>query len=185
MIEVERKFRLSKQQKQTIEEALRRQHSDTATVRQSDKVFLQGIDSFVEFKQGMPIMRLRTENDTVTLTYKRRLNDAGDSVEHELMIGDADTMQAILTEMDYRLVTQVEKDRLEVKEGSTAFALDTVDELGSFLEIEILAEDTSNLDELERQIMEAAKEYGLTEGDIESKKYDQMIAALRAKNGQS
>ena len=183
MIEVERKFRLSDQQKQAIEEKLQSRHRDVVTVRQSDKVFLQGIDSFAEFKQGLPIMRLRTEDDTVTLTYKRCINDTGDTVEHELMIGDADTMQAILDEMDYRLVTRVGKDRLEVKEGSIVFALDTVDELGSFLEIEILAENTDNLSGLERQIMETARVYGLTEADIEPKKYDRMIAALRTKNG--
>lgn len=184
MIEVERKFRLSERQKQTIEEKLLEQHSAATSVRQSDKVFLRGIDSFAEFRQGMPIMRLRTENDTTTLTYKRRINNAGDSVEHELMVDNADTMQAILTEMDYRLVTKVEKDRLEIKKDHVAFALDTVDDLGSFLEIEILAEDTENLAELEQQIMATAKEFGLTEADIEPKKYDQMIAALRAENNQ-
>lgn len=183
MIEVERKFRLSDQQKQVIRKKLQDQDSSANIVRQTDKVFLQGIDSFAEFAQGMPIMRLRTEGNTTTLTYKRRINDAGDSIEHELMISNADTMQAILAEMDYRLVTKVEKNRLEVKQGSIAFALDTVDELGSFLEIEILAEDTDSLAELERQIMNAAKEYGLGEADIESKKYDQMMAALQTKNG--
>ena len=182
MIEVERKFRLSGRQKQAIAERLRNQYGDTAVVRQSDKVFLQGIDSFAEFTQGMPIMRLRTENDITTLTYKRRINDVGDSVEHELMVGDANTMQAVLTEMDYHLVTKVEKDRLEIKKDRVAFALDTVDKLGSFLEIEILAEDTEDLAELEQQIMVAAKAFGLSETDIEPKKYDQMIAALRTEN---
>jgi adenylate cyclase class 2 len=184
MIEVERKFRLSEQQKRTVENKLRERNSEAVSVRQSDKVFLRGIDSFAGFTQGEPIMRLRTENNITTLTYKRRINDAGDSVEHELVIGNADTMQAILVEMNYRLVTKVEKDRLEVKKDLMTLALDAVDDLGSFLEIEILAEDAENVAELDQQIMVVAKEFGLTAVDIEPKKYDQMIAALQSEGSQ-
>lgn len=59
MIEIERKFRLSNKQREVIEARIQSQYGKINAVRQSDAVFLVGIDSFAQFKQGMPIMRLR------------------------------------------------------------------------------------------------------------------------------
>lgn len=63
----------------------------------------------------MPVARLRTENGITKLAYKRRINDGGDMVEHELIVESANTMRAILKEMGYRSVTPVDKVRLETR----------------------------------------------------------------------
>ncbi len=178
MIEIERKFTLTPDKKTDIEEQLRQQFDLPEPVRQVDEVFLQGMDSFATFKRGMPIMRIRSAGDETTLTYKRGINDKGDMVEHELTIGSATTMRAMLNEMDYRLVTKVDKLRTEVKVGELAIALDTVEGLGHFLEVETIQADESNLTGAEQEIMAMAATFGLSEADIETRKYDQMIAAL-------
>jgi adenylate cyclase class 2 len=183
MIEIERKFRLSPDKKSAIEEEIQTKYGPIKPVRQIDEVFLHGMDSFAEFKQGMPITRLRTADGVTTLAYKRRLNDGGDMLEHELVVSSADTMRAILGEMDYRSVTKVDKIRLEAKVGAMALALDTVQGLGDFFEIEVMAEDKSSLEVTESQIMTTAAEFGLTEADLEPRKYDQMVAALKSTEG--
>jgi adenylate cyclase, class 2 len=183
MIEIERKFRLSPDKKSALEEEIQAKYGPIEPVRQIDEVFLYGMDSFVGFKQGMPITRLRTADGVTTLAYKRRINNGGDMLEHELVVSSADTLRAILGEMDYRLVTKVDKVRLEAKVGAMALALDTVQGLGDFLEVEVMAEDESSLEATEHQIMTTAAGFGLTEADLEPRKYDQMVAALKPTEG--
>ena len=178
MIEVERKFRLSAQEKQHIYNILQQKDKKAKDVEQNDQVLLQGINSFAEFRQGMPIVRLRSEDGNTILTYKRSINDSGDSIEHELEINNPNSMLAILQEMDYRIVTTVKKRRFEVQEGYATFALDTVDMLGDFLEIEILVDSEDKIPDAIQNIMKIARDLGLSESQLESKKYDQLIAAL-------
>lgn len=177
MIEIERKFRLSTEQYKTIEAMLQREYGPLESIHQVDEVFLRGIDSFRDFRRGMPVLRLRTVNGTTQLAYKRGINDAGDSVEHELKIGSREIMRDILSDMDCRPVVVVDKIRLQTKTTPLALMLDRVTGLGDYLEIEILATDESGLVEAERQIMAKALDFGLTEKDIEPKKYDQLLAS--------
>lgn len=180
MIEIERKFRLTEQQRDEIERTLKDNHGPIETVRQVDQVYLHGIDSFSDFKRGDPVVRLRTVNDESVLTYKRSINDSGDSVEHELTIGTPETMAAILMEMGYRLVTTVVKNRTIAKVGELAIMCDSVENAGHFLEIEIMAPDENSLPVAEQQILKTAEEFGLSADDIETRKYDQLVSASRA-----
>jgi adenylate cyclase class 2 len=179
MIEIERKFRVSSKQKATIEQELHKTQAFLKPKHQIDAVFLHGIDSFKDFKQGMPITRLRTENDVTKLAYKRRINEAGDMVEHELTVSSAETMQEILAEMDFRQVTVVDKVRLEIDTDGLTLALDSVKGLGDFLEIEVVAQNEDSIPEAEKRIMAKAVSLGLTETDIESRKYDQLVALAK------
>ncbi|HEX8763161.1 MAG TPA: class IV adenylate cyclase [Candidatus Saccharimonadales bacterium] len=176
MIEVERKFRITPEQKSKIRTDMENQNGSLQPLHQIDEVFLQGLDSFEGFKQGMPVIRLRTENGVTEMAYKRRLNEGGDMKEHELLIGSASVMRSILAEMDFRPVTVVDKIRLQAKAGEMALMLDEVKHLGDFLEIEIMATDESELDDAYQRIMQQAATYGLGEIDIESQKYDKLLA---------
>lgn len=180
MIEIERKFRLSAQQRQTIERILKKEYGTPVESNQIDEVFLKGMNTFKHFKQGMPVIRLRTENHKTLLTYKRRVNDDGDTIEHELAIDSADTMKLILSEMDYQSVTYVKKKRQEIKvKDGFNVVLDAVEGLGDFLEIETVTGDDTHIIEIEYRIMKIAESYGLTESDLERKKYDQLLAELQ------
>lgn len=176
MIEVERKFRVSPGQKTKLLTRLQDTYGLLEPKHQVDEVYLLGIDSFKDFTQGMPIIRLRTENGITQLTYKRSINDAGDMIEHELTIGSAVTMKRILAEINYRPVVIVDKMRQEVSAEGITRALDSVKGLGNFLEIEVIVSDESHIATAERRIMKAAAEYALTEADLESQKYDKLLA---------
>ena len=178
MIEVERKFRLSSKQRQNIEEDIKAKYGDVPTSQQSDIIFLHGINSFDSFKPGMPVMRLRTIGQETLLAYKRVINDAGDRLEHELAVSSAETMKSILEEMGYQEATSVSKSRVEVKDGSITITLDDVEKLGSFLGVEIVADEGSDLEETESRLMKVAIQYGLTSDSLEPLNYDQLIAKL-------
>jgi predicted adenylyl cyclase CyaB len=177
MIEVERKFRINDTQVTAIETDLRETYGATDYVRQVDEVYLRGIDSFAEFEQGMPVARLRTVDGQTEFAYKRRLNDAGDMLEHEMSIGSAEGMRLILTDMDFRPVTIVDKMRLEAKSKEMSRMIDIVKGLaGAFLEMEVIVADESEIAQAEARIMKAAAEYGLTNDDLETHKYDKLVA---------
>lgn len=176
MIEIERKFRLTAETKASVLRYLAGRHGETVPVHQSDQVFLQGASSFRDFKPGMPVVRLRTVSGKAQLAYKRAVNQAGDSLEYELAVGSAETMQKILEEMGYRQVTLVVKDRIEKQEDGLTLALDAVARLGDFLEIEVLKNEADQ-GEAEAAIMRKASEFGLKPEDIETKKYDVLLSA--------
>jgi adenylate cyclase class 2 len=179
MIEIERKFHITPEQKIAIQGYFKKHGADLNPIRQVDQVFLQGIMSFREFKPGMPVARLRTVNGETQLTYKRAINDSGDTLEHELGVESSEIMQKILEEMGYNQVTLVDKTRVEMKKDGLTLVLDKVARLGDFLEIEVLSEEADSGD-AEKRILRAATEFGLTPADIEPKKYDQLLGALSA-----
>lgn len=175
MIEVERKYRLDTEKAKDISKWLREITPTSTTVHQIDTVYLKGIKSFKQFLPGMGVMRIRTEGGASKLTYKKAINQSGDSIEHELTISSAEIMQNILQEDDYRVVTQVTKDRLEVQTKEVTYALDYVENLGWFLEIEIIIADTTTLNHAEKIIKLAAAKLSLSDDMIEQKKYDQLL----------
>jgi adenylate cyclase, class 2 len=178
MIEIERKFRLNPDQGSALDERLQADHGPLERVHQVDEVFLHGMTSFANFKQGDPVMRLRTVDGQTQFTYKRRLDSAGDMVEHEVDVSSADTMRAVIRELGYLPVTVVDKRRLEAKIGGMAITHDQVEGLGDFCEIEIMAEDESAIPAAEAQIMAEAGKYGFGADQLEPRQYDQLVAQL-------
>jgi adenylate cyclase, class 2 len=178
MIEVERKYRINPEQTKAIAEYLKTIEPGSKSIHQVDVVYLPGIDSFKSFQPGMAVVRIRTEDKISKLTYKKSLNQLGDSIEHEVLIGDAKIMHEILKADDYRIVTEVTKDRIEVHTEDVTYALDNVEQLGWFLEIEVVIPNELNLLSAEKAIKIAATNLSLTDEMIEQKKYDQLIAAL-------
>ncbi len=176
MIEVERKFKINKDQKSKILSLLENKHGQVQSVFQSDIVFLQEIKSFRQFKRGMPVVRIRTVGEETKMTCKRVINTSGDAVEHELVISSANIMQDILKECNFNQVSLVNKRRIEYKEDEISIALDEVDGLGSYLEIEILTSE-DKISDSERQIFDQASKFGLKREDIETKKYDELLEA--------
>jgi len=180
MIEVEKKFRLTDEQYTEIEQQLSEKHVLGQPFGQTDEVYLKGIPSFSEFEQGMPVLRIRTEDNMSTLTYKRAINAGGDAIEHETEIGSVDAMRRIVADMGFSQVTSVVKTRREATIGRFTLALDKVKQLGAFLEIEAITDDPTTVEVLGREIVELATTFGLTEAHIEPKKYDQLIAQLKS-----
>jgi adenylate cyclase class 2 len=176
MIEVESKFRIAGKQK--IANRLKELgFIGTDPVHQSDKVFLVKSDSFKTFTPGDPVARIRTVNGVSSMTVKRAINASGDSVEHEMTVDPASAAEGSLLEMGYKAVTDVEKIRTEYKRDDTTVAIDEVSKLGEFLEIEIVCNEGKEANARDR-VMAIATDLGLSEDDIVTKKYDQMMSEL-------
>jgi len=176
MIEIERKFRLTSEEGTLLRKILQAKYGPVEPIHQVDEVFLYGMNSFANFKQGMPVARLRTVNGQTSFAYKRCIDTAGDMIEHEVDVSSADTMRAILQEHGYLPVTIVDKVRLEAKLGNMAIMYDHVKGLGDFCEIEVMAKNEAEIPGAEARIMSEAAKFGYTEASLEPRKYDQLIA---------
>lgn len=176
MIEIERTFRISPGQKKRLLTKLQKIYGALERRHQVDEVYLLGTNSFKDFIEGMPVVRLRTENGITRLAYTQSMSDASDAVEFELTVGSSATMKQILTEMGYRQVVVVDRVRREVNIGEMTLALDSVKGLGDYLEMVVVIPNKSHVVAAERRLMKAAAVYALGEADIESQKYDMLLA---------
>lgn len=178
MIEYERKYRINEQQKRSINQ-MTPGLSEAPLLHQVDEVFLYQKDSFETFIPGEAVVRIRTENNDTKLTYKRAINQQGDSIEHEIgiAVGGDGVLRQILEDMGYHQVTRVEKYRREIMRNGITVTLDDVVGLGDFAEIEIVAASDK---QAEKKISERALELGLTAADVETRKYDRLLALQKS-----
>ncbi|QQS16034.1 MAG: class IV adenylate cyclase [Candidatus Moraniibacteriota bacterium] len=177
MIEVEQKFRLTKENQERIQGVLDARYGKVDAVRQVDTVFLLEGNSLATFKRGDPVMRIRLAgDDSVTLTYKRALDGGEDRMEYELSVDSAETAKCLLQEIGYIPVACVDKRRRTYECGNVVVTLDDVEKLGAFIEIEVLCKDESDISSARQEIDHVAKEFHLEEKDRESRKYDELLA---------
>jgi adenylate cyclase class 2 len=95
-----------------------------------------------DFRSTDEALRIRIKDDGARLTYKGPKLDTKTKSRLELTvkIDDAQAMQKILVELGFWPSGEVKKRRTKYSLGDFTLALDEVEGLGSFLEIETLAE---------------------------------------------
>jgi len=151
------------------------------SARQSDEYFAHPARDFVATGEAF---RIRTVGDWNALTYKGPLLDPLTKSRHELEIAfaagaaEASRMRELLVALGFRPAGRVSKTRthLEVaRQGRTlTLALDEVDGLGLFLEIEIVAPE-SDWQPARDVLLAFAAELGLS--GAERRSYLELLAA--------
>ena len=87
------------------------------------------------------IFRLRNQNGSTILTMKHKASDRSrDNFEYETSIGEVDQVIKILERLGYKKSVSINKKRSIAKYNDLELCLDEVEELGSFVEIERMAE---------------------------------------------
>jgi adenylate cyclase class 2 len=177
MIEAERKFRIEEKDIGRFQDTLDKlEFEKGAEQDQSDSVFLgKGHTDFSTFTPGDPVARVRRANKHVTMTVKRSLTD-GASIERETVCDSYEESVGIFDALGMNRVVEISKRRQEYKKEGVTVAIDNVKGLGFFIEIELLADEGTSLDELEKRIMNLAETIGLDPEDLENNKYDALIS---------
>jgi adenylate cyclase, class 2 len=134
MIEIEKKFRLTKRQRETV---LRRLAEVGASLEREDfeeNILYNGQN----LRLGSAVLRLRRVGDGATLTYKKRLPGASaikQQREEETLVADPDAMAAILKSLGFTPALVYEKRRQTWRLGKTEIVIDVLP-FGLFMEIE-------------------------------------------------
>lgn len=97
-------------------------------------------------------------------------------VEHEVKVDSRSELEAILTFLGYKEMVTVRKTRRTAHYQNWEICIDDVEELGSFIEVEQMAEHEEDIVPVRDSIMEFLRSLGIAEEDLLVKRYDiQMI----------
>ena len=139
---------------------------------QIDKVWILKDADGTNIIPSQPVVRTREQNDKTILTLKREVVH-GTMEEHETEIGDIAAAEGMLGALGLRKLVEINKIRKSAKAGIFTLCLDTVKNLGDFLEIEFVTKTKDA--EAKTKILEFAKTLGLTEKDITTNTYNTLL----------
>lgn len=109
-------------------------------IEQDDQAYAPEDWSYGDSKLGVPFVRMRTEAGRHLLTLKRPVANELHCVEHETEVSDRQAMHLIVLAMGFRSTVRIHKIRMTARYGDLSLCLDEVTGLGTFFEIEALAD---------------------------------------------
>lgn len=158
MIEIESKFKLlSNITSDNLIAILKNQLiAPISSKRQIDTIFLLPEQVDTPIIPGSKIMRVRDvldpetgelQRSLMTLKIERQAKLVSD--EYEFAVDSGDMAHQMLTALGWQEVVTVDKVRLESKTEDYTICVDEVAGLGLFIELEVLAEDEANADNIQ------------------------------------
>jgi len=196
MIEIEAKFKLSNNMtRDKLIAVLESQLVVPASIKhQIDTVFLLPEQVDAPIIPGSKIMRIRDildpetgelQRSLMTLKIERQAKLVSD--EYEFAVDNGDMARQMLTALGWQEVVTVDKVRLESKTEDYTICVDEVAGLGLFIELEVLAEDDANANNIQQQMYSFLKSLNI-DGELWKTPYDTSIRNLQniaSKNCQS
>jgi adenylate cyclase class 2 len=134
MIEVEKKFRLTKRQRDAVLKRLPEVGANLECEEFEENTLYSG----EALKTGSCVLRLRRAGNRATLTYKKRIPSSSaikQQREEETAIADPEAMEAILVALGFTPAMVYEKRRQTWRLGKTEILIDVLP-FGLFMEIE-------------------------------------------------
>jgi adenylate cyclase class 2 len=139
-----------------------------------DRVFTNSDKDFAEFQNDTNFIRIRTRNGKHTLTLKRPLSNELDCIEHQSEILEPEEVEKMLELMGYRKEVDFTKERRKTKYNKYNICLDTVPELGEYMEVETLL-DEGDSEKHQLEMFEFVKTLGITDKDRTEHGYDTLV----------
>lgn len=187
MIEIEAKFKLSDNMTRDKLIAVLKSHFvvPASVKHQIDTVFLLPEQVDAPIVPGSKIMRIRDvldpetgelQRSLITLKIERQAKLVSD--EYEFAVDDGNMARQMLTALGWQEVVTVDKVRLVSKTEDYTICVDEVAGLGLFIELEVLAEDDANTDNIQQQMYSFLKNLNI-DGELWKTPYDTSIRNLR------
>ncbi len=109
-------------------------------LHQIDYIFIPHDSGFPPIL-GVPVLRVRKQNDEYFFTLKVPQSSRQDCIERELKIEDGEKMLEILRLLGWKPVPTVNKKRIKTLYRDMEIVLDDVEGLGDFIEAEKIVEN--------------------------------------------
>lgn len=123
-------------------------------------------------------LRIRQEdNNKNILTLKQIINNM-EVLEYESTIGNPDEIAKMIQLIGYEEYVTINKVRTEGKLNNFTICLDEVENLGEFLEVEMLVEDNCDRNAAKREIQKFLSSIGVNYKQICNKRYHTMLREL-------
>ena len=187
MIEVESKFKISGDITQSDLLAVLKDQfiAPISSKHQIDTVFLLPEQVDAPIVPGSKIMRVRDalnpetgelQQSLMTLKVEGQAKLVSD--EYEFVVDDGNAARQMLTALGWQEVVTVDKVRLESKTEDYTICIDEVAGLGLFIELEVLAEDDANANNIQQQMCNFLKNLNI-DGELWKIPYDTSIRNLQ------
>lgn len=171
MIEVEVKVRADHSKIRTVLRNIGA--TEIRTEIQADTYFAAPHRDFAKTDEAL---RIRSLDGHAVLTYKGPKLDGISKTREELETPvDEITTERILHALGFSEAGTVRKKREVFRAGKISVCLDSVEGLGEFLEVEIIAENEKDLDISRKELFEFLKHFGVEEKDSIRTSYLEMV----------
>jgi len=152
-------------------------------IHQHDTVYLRiGETSIWEgVKSGSIVLRIRRDDDGALFTLKQQQTHELDNAEFETRIADPDALHESLLIMGFRPGIEVKKVRRTGTLDGDEICLDTVEELGTFVELERLAIEDVDPRCVTKELYKKLESLGLSRRNEERRGYDTQLYQLHKK----
>lgn len=189
MIEVESKFKLASDiTRDNLIAILKSQFiAPISSKRQIDTVFLLPGQVDAPIVPGSKIMRVRDvlnpetgelQQSLMTLKVEGQTKLVSD--EYEFAVDDGNAARQMLAALGWQKIVTVDKVRLESKTKDYTICIDEVAELGLFIELEVLTEDSADVKNIQQQMCNFLKNLNI-DGELWKIPYDTSIRNLYLK----
>lgn len=145
-IEIEKKYRLTKQQRRSIERKLRELGVLPSAEEFEENIVYRG----GRLDLGGCALRLRRVNNRATMTFKQRFPGKSPikyQQEEETVVADPDAAHAIISALGFRIGLVYEKRRVRWAVGKAAVVIDELP-FGLFMEIEASEREIKRVEKL-------------------------------------
>ena len=142
MREIELKIKLLSDSYENLIQKWSGNYELTNEIIQVDTIYVHKkfIADFPALPQGTPVLRIRDDGVNTTLTLKKKFKNELDCVEEECIVSELNSITKLVEHLDFAEVVKVQKRRTNFQIDEYNCSLDSVDELGDFLEVEFLTE---------------------------------------------
>jgi adenylate cyclase class 2 len=153
----------------------------SAPIHQHDTVYSKDGDTSIweDMKEGYVIVRIRRDDRGAIFTLKQQRTNEHDNIECETRIEDADGMHRALVILEFIPEVEVKKVRRKGKLGEDEICLDVVEGLGTFVELERIADDDADPRAVAEDLYKKLESLGLSRTDEEKRGYDTQIFQAR------
>ncbi len=165
-IEIERKYKITKEIYEEIITTLNQEHLSSKKESQNDIYFSPINFPFLGGEIDNECLRLRILKDKNILSYKKFIyatkEEPAHCIEHEIEILEPEKIKLILEDLRIKEEFTLKKERLSyIYKGKVEISLDQVDNLGYFIELEII--NQSDLNSTLKELDEFISKFKITE----------------------
>ena len=165
-IEIEMKYKITKKIYDEIIEYFKIENIKVEVEKQNDIYFSPIHFPFLGGEIDNECLRLRILENKNILSYKKFIpstdNEPAHCIEHELEISDTEKLKLILNDLRIKEEFTLKKERkIFIYKNNIEISLDTVDNLGYFIELDII--NHKNINESVNEINEFIKNFKITE----------------------
>lgn len=154
----------------------------SAPISQHDIVYSRGGTSeWEQSKEGDVILRMRKQGDVTEFNLKQQRTSELDNIEYETKVDDPEALHQILLILGWKPEVEVKKVRRKGKLGEYEICLDEVERLGTYVELEKLADDNADPNKIQEELLQVLESFGVLRSNLEVRGYDTMIFQLRSK----